>query len=496
MGERNGRLNAWLDGLPRPALFRACCPQPAFLSFGAAGYHAALAVTLGLGLFAGRSVLALLSLSVVCAGSFFGWALLRRLLFGRESYVLLEHLWVALGATAGVSLLLREPVLPSLDVVSLGVATFLVFGRVGCTFAGCCHGLPSSVGLVYGDDHARGGFSRHLVGVRLFPVQILEAIGLAAIALSGAVALPWAPPGRVFCWVLIAYAVLRFGVEALRGDPRPRLWGLSQARWMAIAQASFAVLLLERSSPMTPARWAAVAIVSAAVLALVVARARDSARRDRLLASAHVAEVRALVRSAAALVESSVPVPPSVKRTRLGVSVGVSPHAEGRDGRVHVSLMLPFPSPDLELACELVARALPEADVASTGAAPVSLLHVLVPRSLPEAATPPPDLGRALFGAASRVLQHPLPTAPILPAPEEPQATARPPAPPAEQPPPAHQAWFDPVFESRPLDGSWTRVPVDPDPPEAAAPSPGPEPPAPVDGTADDPTSVRNELYS
>ena len=182
MRSKTGRLNDWLDSLPRPSLFRACRPRPAFGSLGVTGYHAALVVTVGCGLFQGGSLLVLLALSGVCAASFYGWALLRRRIAGRESYVAFEHVWVALLASAGAASLFGAPVLASLDAVSLGLATFLAFGRIGCLSAGCCHGLPSSVGVVYGHEHARQGFSRHLVGVRLFPVQILETqIGRAHV---------------------------------------------------------------------------------------------------------------------------------------------------------------------------------------------------------------------------------------------------------------------------------------------------------------------------
>ncbi|WP_437285434.1 prolipoprotein diacylglyceryl transferase family protein [Sorangium sp. So ce406] len=411
MSRASGGLNAWLDGLPRPALFRACQPRPTFLGMGAAGYYAALVVTLGAGLVAGRSLLVLSALSAACAASFFGWALLRKWITGHESYVLMEHLWVAQLSCAGALLLLREPVLPHLDTVSLGLCAFLAAGRLGCLLVGCCHGMPSSVGIVYGEELVRGGFPKHLAGVRLFPVQLVEAAALAAIGLIGLLLLPASPPGHVLAWVLLSYAIVRFGLEGIRGDDRPHLLGLSQSRWMAALEAAAAIALSDRGSPMSPARWAAAGAVAAVLLAALAVRARRAALARRLLSAAHVGEVRELVRAAAERVAAPevldiVGVPPEVRPTRLGVSVGVSPLESGGRSRAHVSLMLPLGAPDLRLACALAARALPEATPPSAHASPLPLLHVVVPLPLQASPTPRADLSDALFGAAVRRLQE------------------------------------------------------------------------------------------
>ena len=72
---------------------------PLFRSAGIAGYHVALLVALLAGFQAGVHPIAVLGLSGAAAVSFFLWAMLRRAVTGRESLVLLEHVWVA-GAAA------------------------------------------------------------------------------------------------------------------------------------------------------------------------------------------------------------------------------------------------------------------------------------------------------------------------------------------------------------------------------------------------------------
>ncbi|MEW5928560.1 MAG: prolipoprotein diacylglyceryl transferase family protein, partial [Gemmatimonadota bacterium] len=180
---------------------------------------------------------------VLCvAGALSGLApvYLRRRLTGRERLVLLEGAGLALAGAAATARVLGEPVLAYLDVLAPALALALAGGRTGCLLAGCCHGRPASVGIVYPEHHAGGG---SLAGVRLFPVQAVEAAGLLGIALAGLAALPRAAPGQVLAWFLAAYAVLRFGTEGLRGDRRPHPLGLSAARWTCLAALGLALWL-------------------------------------------------------------------------------------------------------------------------------------------------------------------------------------------------------------------------------------------------------------
>src|SRR5262245_35393870 len=191
-------VNALLDTMPRRTVPIGPRELPAFRSIGIAGYHVALLAALLAGLRAGVPLLDVLGLSATAAVSFFAWALVRRAIVGRETLVLLEHTWAALVAVALYFLAVGGPVAPGLDVLAVGLCPFLAAGRIGCLTAGCCHGQPCGVGIVYPPGRVR---TRRLAGVRLFPAPAVEAGALLAIGAIGLV-LAGGPPGTATVWVL------------------------------------------------------------------------------------------------------------------------------------------------------------------------------------------------------------------------------------------------------------------------------------------------------
>ena len=427
------RLNRLFDALPRTRLGCLSREVPAFRACGVTGFYLAVVVLAGGGLLAGRSPLVLASLAAVCALSFFAYTYLRMWATGRETLVLLEHVWFALAAVAGWLWAAGEPVLPYLDVVAVALCPFLAAGRVGCTLVGCCHGRPSRVGIVYPDVCAADGFAGHLVGVRLFPVPAVEAAALAVIGLAGLAALPFAAPGRVFVWFLLAYAVTRFGLEGLRGDRRPHLLGLSQARWMALAEVGAALALGETVRPAAVAGYALLGGVL--ILALAVHRRRDV--RARLLSDAHVAELRDLARATVAAAPSA----PAANRSTQGVGIA----ATAGDAAAHVSVTLPGMSADLVLLCDLVAATFPEAQPEAASLTSGRVLHLTLPHPLPPGAAPPAEsASRAavLYGAIVRRQQRDADATPEPPAAAPAPPRPDPPTPAAVRPPRVRAWWF------------------------------------------------------
>jgi prolipoprotein diacylglyceryltransferase len=402
-------LNQLLDTIPRTRFGRATREVPAFRTCGVVGYYLAVLVAMGGGLLAGVSLLVMAVVALVCAASFFVYVYVRRWLTGRETLELLDQVWFAELCTAGALLAIGVPLLPYLDVLAVALCPFLAAGRVGCTLVGCCHGRPSSIGFVYGEEHVRDGFPGYLAGVRLFPVPALEAAGLALIGLSGLLALPFAPAGHVFAWFLIAYAVLRFGLEWLRGDVRLQWLGLSKPQWMALVE--FGIGLWIAGGAGSGFQLGDVLLVGVLVAALVVALVarRTFELRPRLLASVHLRELWEATAAPAGPNGVGLPVVP-LRATSLGVSLGVSPADSEYDAVLHVSLSLPEGRRDLALLCELAAHAFPRLLPEAGRASAAGVLHLRVP------AGPAPDvdleaaerLGRALFGAVARALQAPI----------------------------------------------------------------------------------------
>lgn len=387
------RLNAFFDALPRARVQEHHEPWPAFLALGVAGYYVALGVTVLTGLWAGLSLVVLLAVAGACAVSFFVYALARKAVTGRESLVLLEHVWFALAASAAVLWALGEPVLRFLDPAAAGLCFFLAFGRAGCTLVGCCHGPPSSVGIVYPEAMSRDGFNRHLWGVRLFPTQTIELVGLVVLGLVCSALVPFGAAGAALFTFGAGYAVMRFGLESLRFDHRPELLGLSQSRWMALLELSAVAAAVEAQSP-SPWTLAHVVAASALGLLLVVALAVKAALApERHLGRDELAQVRALVITLGA----SATEVPRLERTKRGTQVAVS---LAPTGRVHLSVSA---RRSAWLGCRVLAVALPEArDVAVSAGGVVHAELDAVPTDVVVPAPREPAAALTWYGAALR----------------------------------------------------------------------------------------------
>lgn len=124
------------------------------------------------------------------------------------------------------------------DYVAVALPLGHAVGRLGCLAAGCCRGRPTTLpwGVWIG-------------GLRLHPVQLYEAAGLAAIAwfcrlLLGVVEKDRLPEGRAFAAYLALYGLLRLLMDFFRGDGRlERFLGLSHQQGFALACLAAAACL-------------------------------------------------------------------------------------------------------------------------------------------------------------------------------------------------------------------------------------------------------------
>lgn len=205
-----------------------------YWSFGIFGMFVGFCAAFGASLWVGLPLWVLICCAATSLASFVVLGQLRQRRFGWEKHVLLEDLLAALTMTALVAAAFGVSVAHALDVMTVGLGVFLVFGRLGCFFVGCCHGRPSLVGTKYTQ---RSHVGRPFWGLRLFPVQLVE---LAWIAAATCGALFWlgirTTPATTTCWFLGAYCSGRFVLEWLRGDRSRRMVGpLSETQWLSLA---------------------------------------------------------------------------------------------------------------------------------------------------------------------------------------------------------------------------------------------------------------------
>ena len=244
----------------------------------------------------GLSQLTLLGITATVVATFYSLAMAVKILFGEE-ILIYYRLEIALMAVTAIFLKLTgNPVLPYLDVVVLGIGTFLVCGRVGCLMVGCCHGRPCGWGVTYSEEHARIGFSSQLVGVRLYPIQLVESLFVLCVVIWGSIlVLSGSPQGSASTFYTLIYGVGRFLFEFARGDrERPYLLGFSEAQWTSLLLA-IAVACAEwaRILPFSRWHWILPASMCAAVVSLLIWRRIDRLERYKLLHPHHIWEISA-----------------------------------------------------------------------------------------------------------------------------------------------------------------------------------------------------------
>ena len=133
------------------------------------------------------------------------------------------------------------PVLERLDMFSVAVPLFHVFGRLGCFLAGCCYGVEADWGFMYTDAPVA-----EANGVVRLPIQLIEAAcNLAIFALLLSLYLRDRMRGRLVAVYGIAYGLVRFVDEFWRGDVYRGIWGpFSTSQWISIAVVVASVALL------------------------------------------------------------------------------------------------------------------------------------------------------------------------------------------------------------------------------------------------------------
>jgi len=145
----------------------------------------------------------------------------------------------------------RLPHWKVMDIFAPGIALGHAIGRLGCFSAGCCYGkvCHCSFGVVLKDPR-----SLARLGVPLYPTQLISSLTLFIIfVILVLVSRRKKFDGQVFWTYILIYALARFGIEFLRGDPRgftiPGLISTSQGISLVLIPVSIYFLVrLRRQS--------------------------------------------------------------------------------------------------------------------------------------------------------------------------------------------------------------------------------------------------------
>jgi phosphatidylglycerol:prolipoprotein diacylglycerol transferase len=139
------------------------------------------------------------------------------------------------------------PLWTTCDVFAPGIALGHVVGRLGCLFAGCCYGKPTTRpwGITFTDPFAAANVGTPL-NVPLHPTQLYEA-GAEALILVLLLATESRGrrfPGRTFWLYMFLYAISRYVIEIFRGDPRGMVGVLSTSQFISVLLAPLALVML------------------------------------------------------------------------------------------------------------------------------------------------------------------------------------------------------------------------------------------------------------
>jgi prolipoprotein diacylglyceryltransferase len=295
-----------------------------FLLLGWSGFALAVVLVLALTAATGRSVAVQAAISLLAIGVYAAVARLARRVLGRAALVYYHHVLAFLALAGALAAVLGAPVLAHLDITACGLAAFTAVARAGCLMTGCCHGRPARHGVLYGSEHVRLGLPAYLAGLPLVPVQAVESVVSAGLAIAGTIAvLGGAAPGTALVIFVVGYAVLRFGLEWLRGDLlRPYRRRLSEAQWTSVAlTAGVAAAAAAGILPGAAVAVAAAALLIAAATLTVAGRAPGA---RTFLGPQHVRELAARLDR---LPRSTLPAVRTA-RTSLGLRVSTGAAAD------------------------------------------------------------------------------------------------------------------------------------------------------------------------
>lgn len=138
-------------------------------------------------------------------------------LFGNSGFVFYGTLIFALTYVWFFIRKFKLAVWPFLDIIAITTLIVHFFGRIGCFFAGCCHGIPYDgiFSVIFTDDQCVA----EPLNTPLHPTQLYSAFMLFAILVILLVVKRFQRfEGQLFLLYLMLYAAGRSVIEEYRGD--------------------------------------------------------------------------------------------------------------------------------------------------------------------------------------------------------------------------------------------------------------------------------------
>lgn len=318
-------LNGWLDQWPRARLRIGDAIVPSYFACGMTGVGAGALAVLLLAVWTGASAAIAAAVCALACATFLVFSLLRWWITGVQKIVLLEHFAVVLLTAYAVLTLCGLPALRFVDLLTVGLSTFLIAGRIGCFVAGCCYGVEAGIGVSYPEEC--GHHSR----ARRMPLQLVESIAWAILTAAAALAVIFKPEGTALALVLIAYGALRSMLEPLRGDPRRRFLALTEGGWLAVLSLSMGVWLHDHSLAIST-----VALAGSAAFAALVTVLISATRRSWLALSFTGSERVNVERAASALKEAELGATPVVREA--GDLIFAASRVEDGEGKAALNI--------------------------------------------------------------------------------------------------------------------------------------------------------------
>lgn len=130
------------------------------------------------------------------------------------------------------------------DCAAICIPLFHSISRIGCFLSGCCYGIECEWGFA----SVANSFVPAVVGIKRFPTPLLESsLNLILFFILLALRNKQSLRGKFIHLYLIAYAVIRFHIEFLRGDAIRGIWfGVSTSQWISMGLFAFSVMMLVR----------------------------------------------------------------------------------------------------------------------------------------------------------------------------------------------------------------------------------------------------------